>query len=106
MSPARIAEASEAFKMLDPIGVSLLDAVRDYLAGQKRRNASISFLDLFNLYLDAKKDKSEDYLKELRITRDRDELAELHNWLVCDIGARDLEPILNAMPPAARNAVM
>ena len=104
MTPARIAEAGEAFKLLDPIGVSLLDAVRDYLAGHKRRNDSIPFLDLFNLYLDAKKDRNETYLRELRITRDR--MPELHKLLVCEIGTKELDPILNAMPPAARNAVM
>ena len=104
MTPSRIAEAGEAFKLLDPIGVSLLDAVRDYITGHKRRNDSISFLDLFNLYLDAKKDRNETYLRELRITRDR--MPELHKLLVCEIGTKELDPILNAMPPAARNAVM
>src|SRR5262249_18323593 len=43
MTPARISEAGEAFKLLDPSGISLLDAVRDYIAGHKRRNGSISF---------------------------------------------------------------
>src|SRR5271165_5226222 len=104
MTPARIAQASEAFKLLDPLNVSLLDAVRDYVARHNRRTTSIPFLDLFNLYLDAKRDRDPEYLKELRITRDR--MPELHSRLVCDIEASDLEPILNAMPPAARNAVM
>jgi hypothetical protein len=40
MTPARIAKASEAFKILDPIGVDLLDAVRSYAESHKARTAS------------------------------------------------------------------
>jgi integrase len=106
ITPARIAEAGEALKLLEPIGVSLLDAVRDYVAGYKRRNESISFEALFNLFLEAKADRNPAYLHELRVTRDRDEMRNLHDRLVCDIGPRDLEPILNTMTPGARNPVM
>jgi integrase/recombinase XerD len=104
MTPARIAEASEAYKLIDPLNVGLLSAVRDYIAGHKLRNESISFVDLFNLYLEAKSDRNDAYLRELRITRDR--MPQLHDRLVCDIGVRELEPILNAMAPGARNPVM
>jgi site-specific recombinase XerD len=104
MTPARIAEAAEAYKLLDPLNTSLLEAVRKYVAGQKQRTESISFLDLFNLYLDAKEDRHEAYRRELRITRDR--MPELHSRLVCDIGTKELDPILNAMTPGARNPVM
>jgi integrase len=106
MTPARIAEAAEAYKLLDPIGVGLLDAVRDYVAGHKRRKESISFEALFNLFLEAKADRNPAYLRELRVTRDRDEMRNLRNRLACDIGVRDLEPILTTMTPGARNPVM
>jgi integrase len=109
MTPARIADAAEAYKLLDPIGVigvSLLDVVRDYVAGHKRRKESISFETLFNLFLEAKADRNPAYLSELRIARDRDEMRSLRDRLVCDIGARDLEPLLNTMTPGARNSVM
>ncbi len=104
MTPARIAEAGEAYKLLDPLNVTLLDAVRLYVAGHNRRTASVTFLDLFNMFLDAKKDRNPAYLKELRVTRDR--MPELHGLLVCDIGTKELDPILNAMTPGARNPVM
>ena len=104
MTPARIAEAAEAFKILDPINVDLLTAVRGYVKSHKARSASIPFLKLFNLYLDAKQDRNPRYLQELRITRDR--MPQLHTKLVCDISYRDLEPILNGMTPGARNPVM
>jgi len=33
-------------------------------------------------------------------------MRHLHDRLACDIGPRDLEPILNMMTPGARNPVM
>jgi integrase len=104
MTPARIAKASDAYRILDQFNLDLLDAARAYVDTHKQRTASVPFLDLFNQYLDAKQNRDETYLRELRITRDR--MPELHARLVCDIDAGDLEPRLNAMQPAARNAVM
>jgi len=104
MSAARIAEAAEAFKILDPIGVNLLDAVRSYARSHKARTSSVPFLELFNAYLDAKSDRNPAYLSELRITRDR--WPELHQKLACDISSKDLEAILNRLSNGARNPVM
>ena len=104
MTPARMSEAIEAYNLLDPIGISLLFAVRSYLDGQKKRTASISFLDLFNLYLGAKQDRNPAYLRELRITRDR--MPQLHARIVSDITPGDLAPILDAITPGGRNQVM
>src|ERR1700686_5282980 len=44
----KIAEAAEAYKLLDPLNVSLIDAAREYVASHKQRNESTSFLNLFN----------------------------------------------------------
>jgi integrase len=104
LSPARASEALAAYRLLEGHDVSLLDAVSGFLAVHKDRNASIPFLDLFNSFLDAKKDRDPQYLRELRITRDR--WPELHTKLVCDITHRDLEPILNKLSAGARNPVM
>jgi integrase/recombinase XerD len=78
--------------------------VRDYVAGHKQRNDSVSFVDLFNLFLDAKKDRNAAYLKELRITRDR--FPKIHARIVSDITAREIEAILRPLTPGARNPVM
>src|SRR5262249_36808746 len=94
------------FQTTDPIGVGLLDAVREYTAEHKRRNESISFKGLFDLFLEAKADRNPAYLRELRIARDREEFLPLRERLACDIASRDLEPILNMMTPGARNPVM
>jgi len=104
MTPSRIAEAAECFKLLEGSSVSLLDAVHGFLAVQKVRRASISFLELFNGFLEAKKDRNEQYQRELRITRDR--FPQFHKKLVSDITYLDLEKPLLKISPGGRNAVM
>jgi hypothetical protein len=47
-------EALAARRLLDGTGVSLLDAVKQFLVDHKDRNSSIPFLELFNQYLEAK----------------------------------------------------
>jgi integrase len=106
MSSARIEKAAEAYKLLDPIGIDLLVAVRNYLEGHKQRTASVPFADLFSSYIEAKADRDAAYLKELRVTRDRAEFHALRSRFVSDIKPRDLRPILDAMTPGARNPVM
>ena len=104
MTPARIAEASEAYKILAPTGIDLLSAVRSYVASHTARNTSIPYLDLFNLYLDSRPDLNPDYLTELRVTRDR--WPQLHQMLACDITPRNLENVLAPLTPGARNPQM
>jgi integrase len=104
MTPAKIAEASEAYKLLEGSSFSLLSAVHGFLAIQQTRSASITFIALFNLFLEAKKDRNLQYLRELRVTRDR--FPQLHQRLVSDISYRDLEPLLMKITPGGRNAVM
>jgi integrase len=104
LTPARIAKAAEAYKLLDPLSIDLLDAVRGYVAAYKQRTESISFLELFNVFVEAKKDRNPRYLGELRYTRDR--FPQLHDRLVSDLTHRDLEPLLLAISPGGRNPVM
>jgi hypothetical protein len=66
MTPARIAEAHEAYNLLEGTGPSLLDIVRTGMAMHKARTESVPFLDLFNQFLDAKAARDAQYLKELR----------------------------------------
>jgi hypothetical protein len=103
LTAARMAEAAEAYKLLDGT-VTLLDAVRGFMAVQRRRHSSVTFLELFNLFLEAKKDRNEQYLRELRVTRNR--FPGLHARLVSDISHVELEPLLIEITPGGRNAVM
>jgi integrase len=100
MTPARIAEAAEAFNLLDDSPLSLLEAVRIALHLHKTKTASIPFLDLFNQFLESKSDRSPAYIKELA-TRDR--FSQLHRRLVCDITPGQLEALVRPLSPAARN---
>src|SRR5258707_8829223 len=77
MTPARIAEASEAYKLLDPLNVGLLDAVRSFIETHRARSASIPFAQLFDLFLAAKAKRSEEYKVQLRWAKER--LASLPN---------------------------
>jgi integrase len=104
MTPARIAEAAEAYNMLEGTKLRLLDVVRTGMATHKTQSESVPFLDLFNQFLDSKATRDPVYLKELRITRDR--FPQLHQVLVSDITARKLEQILKGLNGGARNAVM
>jgi hypothetical protein len=105
MTPARVAEAAEAFKLLGSYpGVSLLDAVRGHLAALKRRSASVPFRQLFGMYLEAKGSRSPKYLRELRITLER--FADIHPMIATEITAFQLEPTLDRLGPSSRNATM
>jgi len=104
MSPARIAEAAEAYKLLAPSGIGILEAVRAFLEAHQQRTASVTFLELFNQFLEAKSDRNPEYLRELRITRDR--FPSLKDRMVSEITPQELETFLSPLTPGARNPVM
>lgn len=104
MTPARIAEASEAYALLEVTGVGLLDAVRRFVADHKQRTASVTFKALADQYLDEHSHLSPRHLKSLRQTRER--FTVLHDQIVADVTHRDLGPLLARVPPGGRNLIM
>ncbi len=104
MSPARIAEASEAFRLLEPFDMSLLDCVRSHVATLVQRKNSVSFGEAFRRWADLKKSKSKKYISEIRQVRAK--FNAIQDVPICDIKADHLEPILSNLPPASRNAHM
>jgi integrase len=104
LSPTRIAEASEAYNILDGVNVSLLTVVRKFMQEQKARTASVTFVALFDQYIVAKSDKSPKYLVELKNARNR--FPSLHDRIVSDIVPADIEPLLAGITAGGRNAVM
>jgi integrase len=104
LTPAKIAEAAEGYKLLEPHGIGLLDAIRSYIKSHKELKASIPFLELFNLFLEAKKGRNPQYLRELRFTRDR--WPKLHEKLASEINAPELEALLAGISPGARNPIL
>jgi integrase len=104
MTPARIFEASEAFKLLEGHSMSLLDAVGMALTLHKERNSSIPFLALFDFYLVRIQKRSTKHRDAMRQTRDR--FPALHTVLACDITPKTLDDLLLPLPPASRDLVM
>jgi integrase len=104
LSPARLTQAVKAFELLDAHNIDLLDAVRSHIKDHERRTASVPFLELFNQFLEAKSDRNPEYLRELRITRNR--FPDLHPRMVCDITHLEIESVLSPLTPGARNPVM
>jgi integrase len=101
---ARVAEAAAAYKLLEPLGVSLLDTVRSHIAIIKSRSKSVSLGEVFDGFMEIKQNSSPKYQQELRQAKTTFE--PLLDQLVCDISPSDLEPMLSSLPNASRNAKM
>jgi len=104
MTPARIAEAAEAFKILSPHGTSLLDAVRDYLLRRKQKSASKPWKGVFEEYLAMPKKRSPKYSKDLREAQES--MRKFDGKLIVEISPRDIDKALSGFAPSTRNAKM
>ena len=106
VTPARIAEAAEVYKLLDQrrAGDSLLAIVRQYLVQHDLRSQSVSLRTLFDEYLAARSHRTKKYLAE--INKSRSPLEGLLARLVCDIAPAELERDLSQISGGNRNAVM
>jgi len=106
ITPARIAEASEAYKLLDQryAGESLLAIVRQYLAQHDLRSQSVTLAALFDEYVAARSHRTKKYLAE--INKARAPLEGLQDRLVCDIAPTELERALSRISGGNRNAIM
>src|SRR5258705_13274590 len=61
ITPARIAVAAECYKLLEPYGIDLLDAVRSHIQLVKVRTESIAFGVAFDRFAELKQTKSPKY---------------------------------------------
>jgi len=104
LTPAEIAEAAEAYNLLEGKNVSFLSVVRYYLGIEDQRSASIPFRELCTLDIESKRDRDERHLADMRRTMNR--FPSLHDRLVSDISHRDLKPLLNEIVPGERNLPM
>jgi integrase len=106
ITPARIAEASEAYKLLDErhASDSLLAIVRRYLAQHDLRSQSVNLSTLFDEYVAARSHRTKKYLAE--INKSRSPLERLTTRLVCDIAPAELERHLSKVSAGNRNAMM
>jgi integrase len=106
ITPARIAEASEAYKLLDHrhASDSLLSIVHQYLAQHDLKSQSVSLATLFDEYVAAKSHRTKKYLAEIK--KSRATVEGLLERLVCNIAPAELERHLSRSSGAYRNALM
>jgi integrase len=106
LSPARITEAAEAYKLLDSIqsDVSLLSVIQAHLRQEKLRRKSVTLKKLFELFIAhlREDEKSEGHLYKLEKTCER--FPKLQSKLVADITAEDFEPVLHKLKASMRDA--
>jgi integrase len=104
MTPARIAEASEALKILSPHGTSLLDAVRDYVRRHQEKTASKPWKEVFGEYLAMPKRRSPKYSRDLKEAQES--MRCFDEKLIVEITAPQIDKALTAFAPSTRNAKM
>lgn len=104
LTPSRIAEAAEAWKLLEPHRFTLLYAVRSFLTAHEERTASVTLGEAFDRFNESKQSKSLKYRQEIRQAKTTFET--LAGQMVCDVRPVDLEPILVRLPNGSRNAKM
>jgi integrase len=102
LSPARIAQAAEAFRMIDPLEIDLLDAIRGYLEHRKTQIASVTFGEAFERFSEDKAQSSPKYRQEIRLAKRT--FDPLIDQLICNVTADRLQQCLVGLPAAARNA--
>lgn len=100
LSPAQVEQAKGAFDLLAPLGVSLNEAVADYVARRRACEASVAFEDAFHAFRQVGR-RSDSYRRSLRQTQNR--LTALHGCLLNTITPAMLEAALDGMTPSVRN---
>jgi len=99
----QLLEAEECRQLLeDHPGISLRDAVHEFLEIHQSRVASIPFGELFQKYIDSRAKKSRPYLDHLRWAQTR--LVELNDILASDLTVRKMDEALQQFKPSVRNA--
>ena len=101
----KIDEAAAAFDKLNGTGIGLLEAVEQVLQWKRTREKSITFKNMLETFIDAKKAKrSAPYLRALRYTLPR--FAALHDRLACEVSASEIEEQLKGASASVHNAFL
>jgi integrase len=99
----QLLEAEECRQLLEAHpGISLREAVQQFLEIHQTRTGSIPFGELFQKFVDSKATRSEPYVSHLRWAGQQ--LSALNDILVSDLSVRRLEETLQAFRPSVRNA--
>jgi integrase len=104
LPPGKVEEAQAAFEKLQAAGIGLTEAVEQVLKWKRAREKSVTFKAMFESFMKAKGERSAAYQTALRCTLSR--FPALHDLLVCEISAADIEEQLDGMSPSVRNAFL
>jgi integrase len=102
LSREQLVQAVAAVRILNPLGVTILDAAERYVEEHNRRNASKSLAEAFDAFMTAKSAKSLKYRQELRQAKAT--FGSIAPKMVSDIDLTDIEGCLKGLPPGAYNA--
>src|SRR5436190_7048544 len=104
LTPGQLEEAAKAFEQLRPFKVTLNEAVREFMRQRNQDGRSVTFKKLFELFVEAKAQRSPSYRRQLKYTLPR--FGPLHQKLVSQITAREIDDQTASMKPAVRNAML
>ena len=104
MTAQRIAEAGEAYKLLEPLSVGLLDAVRDYVHRHGEKSASKPWKAVYDEYLALPKSRSAKYSRDLRQAGNA--MKNFDRVLVLNITPAQMDEALSGYAPTTRNALL
>jgi integrase/recombinase XerD len=102
MTLSKIAEASEAYKLLEPLGINLIHAVRDHVRRHEEKSASRPWGAVFAEYMGMPKKRSAKYEKDLWEAQET--TRPLNDKLISEITTQDVEKALSQFAPSTRNA--
>jgi len=100
----KVEEAQAAFDRLKGTGISLTEAIEEVLRVRQNRQQSITFKEMFERFMEAKKTRSEKYQTDLRCTLPR--FGTLHDRLACEVLASDIEEQLKPVSASVHNAFL
>ncbi|MDB6171214.1 MAG: hypothetical protein JWL59_525 [Chthoniobacteraceae bacterium] len=105
LKPTEAEQAKAAIRLLEDAGedIGLLQVVKRYLASERRRRESRPLLEVITAFL-ASKRRSEKYISSL--TRTQTRLKPLHEVMVGDITAEEIEKLLLKTADTYRNSLL
>ncbi|MEO7165921.1 MAG: tyrosine-type recombinase/integrase [Chthoniobacterales bacterium] len=99
----KIEEAQAAFEKLQGTGVSLTEAIDQFLRARRSRECSTTFREMFEAFIENKSvERSSKYISDLKYCLPR--FAPLYDCIACDVTSQDVEELLQATTPSVHNA--
>jgi integrase len=105
LKPWQEEQAAKAFELLEEhpeVSMTLHEIVSGFLRERATKNASVTFLEAFESFEGSDSGRrSESYLRSLRQYKNR--LASLHEKMLCDIQAGDIDAAMQGFPASVYN---